>query len=66
MSLKMLSNVFSTPEGRSVMQDLEKGKALIAFCYKSLGSCNHKVVYHSTLVLFNYLLAYESDSKKKL
>lgn len=48
------------------MQDLEKGKALIAFCYKSLGSCNHKVVYHSALVLFNYLLAYESDSKKKL
>jgi len=45
------------------MQDLERGKALIAFCNKSFASCNAKVVYHAGLVLFNYLMCYEGDSK---
>jgi len=66
MALKMLANVFSTPEGRAVMQDVEKGKSMIEFCNKSFSSCNHKVVYHAALVLFNFLLAFESDTKKKL
>lgn len=48
------------------MQDLDRGKTLIEFCNKSFGSCNLKVVYHAGFVLFNYLLAYESDSKTKL
>ncbi len=66
MSLKFLANIFATSEGRALMQDLERGKALIDFCNKSFGSCNSKVVYRSALVLFNYLLAYEADSKSTL
>ena len=61
MSLKMLANIFSTSEGRGVMQDIGRGKDLIQFCTKSFTSCNPKVVYHAALVLFNYLLAYEAD-----
>ena len=48
------------------MQDVDKGKELIAFCNKSFASCNPKVIYHAALVLFNYLMTYESDTKKKL
>jgi len=59
----MLANLFASGKGRSVMQDLERGKALIAFCNKSFASCNAKVVYHAGLVLFNYLMCYEGDSK---
>ena len=66
MSLKLLANLFATSTGRSLMQDLERGKALISFCNRSFASCNQKVVYHAALVLFNYLLAYEADSKTKL
>ena len=46
------------------MQDKDRGKQLIEFCTMSLKSCNPKVVYHTALVLFNYLLAYEGDNKK--
>jgi len=66
MSLKMLANVFTSSEGRSIMQDLDRSKALIDLCNKSFGSCNHKVIYHAALVLFNYLLSFEGDSKSKL
>ena len=45
------------------MQDIDRGKTLIDFCNKSFSSCNAKVVYHTALVLFNYLMTYESDSK---
>ena len=48
------------------MQDIGRGKALIEFCNKSFASCNPKVVYHTGLVLFNYLLAFEGDNKKDL
>lgn len=66
MSLKMLANIFSTPEGRTVMQSIEKGSEIVEFCNKSFSSCNAKVVYHAALVLFNYLMCFEGDSKKKL
>ena len=39
---------------------------MIEFCNKSFSSCNPKVVYHGALVLFNYLMTYESDTKAKL
>ena len=63
MSLKLLANVFKTSKGRASMQDPEKAKALIEFCNKSFSSCNHKVAFHAALVLFNYLLAFENQSK---
>ena len=66
MALKMMANMFSTQQGRTVMQDLDRGSSLIDFCNKSFSSCNHKVVYHAALVLFNFLLSYEADTKKKL
>lgn len=66
MALKMLANIFASAKGRSLMQDMDRSKTLISFCNKSFASCNAKVVYHSGLVLFNYLLAYEDDSKTKL
>ena len=62
----MLANIFSSEKGRKVMQNIERGKALISFCSKSFASCNPKVVYHAALVLFNYLMCYEGDSKTKL
>lgn len=46
------------------MTDPEKSTSLIEFCSKSFTSCNHKVVFHTALVLFNYLLAFEKVSKK--
>ena len=45
---------------------MERGKALIEFCNKSFSSCNPKVVYHAALVLFNYLLTFEKDTKIEL
>lgn len=48
------------------MTDPEKSTSLIEFCNKSFTSCNHKVVFHTALVLFNYLLAFEKVSKKDL
>lgn len=64
MSLKFLANVFSTPQGRASMRDPEKARAVIEFCNLSFGSCNPKVAIHAGLVLFNYLLAFETESKK--
>lgn len=29
-------------------------------------SCNEKIVYHAAMVLFNYILCYDSDNKSKL
>ena len=66
MSLKMLANIFSTARGRASMTDPEKSRSLIEFCNKSFTSCNHKVIFHTALVLFNYLLAFEKVSKKDL
>lgn len=66
MSLKMLANVFSTGQGKSVMQDIDRGQALIDFCNKSFASCNPKVVFHAAIVLFNYLLSYERDHKQDI
>jgi len=48
------------------MQNAEKRNSLIEFCTKSFGSCNPKVVSHAGIVLFNYLLAFESESKKDI
>jgi len=48
------------------MQDIQRGKSLIAFCSASVSSCNLKITHHAALVLFNYLLAYEADDKQKL
>ena len=66
MSLKLLANIFVTNEGRSAMQDIERGRELIQFCNMSFASCNHKVIYHASLVLFNFLLAFELDNKREL
>ena len=66
MSLKMLANIFTTPKGRAAMYDPEKRGSLIEFCTKSFSSCNPKVVSHAAIVLFNYLLAFESESKKDI
>ena len=66
MALKMLANIFFSQTGRNMMQDIDKGKTLITFCSKSFASCNSKVVTHAGFVFFNYLMAYEADSKKKL
>ena len=66
MSLKFLANIFVTNEGRTAMQDLDKGRALIQFCNMSFASCNHKVIYHASIVLFNFLLAFELDDKREL
>lgn len=66
MSLKLLANIFATPKGRDAMQDEERGQALIDFCAKSFTSINPKVVYHAALVLFNYLLTYQKESKKSI
>ena len=60
MGLKILANVFTTASGKKAMEDPERARSLIDFCNKSFGSCNHKVAYHSALVLFNYLLAFEN------
>lgn len=65
-SLKFLANIFQTQEGKALMQSLEKGTELIDFCTKSFLSCNEKVVYHAAMVLFNYVLCFESDNKKTL
>jgi len=64
MSLKLLANVFATPKGRASMTDEEKARSLIEFCNKSFTSCNHKVAFHAALVLFNYLLAFETVNKR--
>ena len=48
------------------MQDGEKRGCLIEFCTKSFGSCNPRVVSHAGIVLFNYLLAFENESKKDI
>lgn len=48
------------------MQNLDKGNEMIDFCAKSFSSCNEKVVYHAAMVLFNYVLCFESDNKKNL
>lgn len=61
-----MANFFATNKGRAVMQDVERGKALIEFCNMSFASCNSKVVFTAALVLFNYLLAFEGDSKAGL
>lgn len=66
MSLKMLANIFTTPKGRASMTDPDKRGSLIEFCTKSFSSCNPKVVSHAAIVLFNYLLAFESESKKAI
>ena len=66
MSLKMLANIFTTPKGRAAMHDPEKRGSLIVFCTMSFSSCNPKVVSHAAIVLFNYLLAFESESKKDI
>ena len=66
MSLKMLANIFTTPKGRATMHDPEKRGSLINFCTMSFSSCNPKVVSHAAIVLFNYLLAFESESKKDI
>ena len=63
---KLLANIFATQAGRGFMQDLERAQTLIAFCTQSFTSCNNKVVMHSALVLFNYLLTTENESKKPL
>ena len=62
----MLANIFHTSQGRAAMQDLERGKNLVEFCSKSFASCNPKVVFYAAIVLFNYLLCYEKDTKKDL
>lgn len=62
----MLANIFLTQESRAAMQNIDKGRELIEFCNKSFSSCNHKVVYHAALVLFNFLMCFERDSKTKL
>ena len=66
MSLKLLANVFATPKGRASMSDPERAKSLIEFCTKSFNSCNHKVAFHAAIVLFNYLLAFESLNKRSI
>ena len=48
------------------MQDESKGLQLVEFCSKSFTSINPKVVYHAGLVLFNYLLCFQKESKKNL
>ena len=63
MALKMLANVFSTAAGRIVIHDPEKAMALIQFCNQSMTSCNPKVTIHAALVLFNFLLVTENESK---
>merc|ERR1712051_827881 len=65
MALKMLANVFSTSTGRIVMHNSEKAMALIQFCNQSMQSCNPKVTIHAALVLFNFLLTFENDSKQE-
>ena len=62
----MLANIFHTAAGRAEMQDLERGKHLVEFCSNSFASCNPKVVFYAAIVLFNYLLCFEKDSKKDL
>ena len=66
MCLKTLANVFATQKGRALMQDLERGRQLVAFCNTSLRSVNVKVQLHTALVLFNFVLCFEKDSKKPL
>ena len=65
-SLKFLANIFQTSEGKKAMQNVEKGIELLEFCTKSFSSCNEKVVYHAAMVMFNYMLCFESDNKKAL
>ena len=48
------------------MQDQEKGLQIVEFCNKSFHSVNQKVIYHTSMVLFNYLLCYERENKKHL
>lgn len=66
MCFKLLANMFTTAGGRAVMQDIEKAKTLIEFCNQSFTSCNNKVIMHSALVLFNYLLTSENQNRKPL
>ena len=66
MSLRFLANIFHTPKGRAQMADAERAKSLIEFCTRSFSSCNHKIVFHAGLVLFNYLLCFEKEGKKHL
>jgi len=46
------------------MRDQDKARSVIEFCNLSIASCNPKVAIHAGLVLFNYLLAFETESKK--
>ena len=64
MCLKLLANVFTTAKGRASMRDKAKASYLIEFCNTSFKSCNPKVTFHAAIVLFNYLLAFETESKK--
>jgi len=66
VSLKLLANIFTTASGRAWISDSERTEALIDFCNQSFKSCNTKVVIHAALVLFNYLLAFDSTNKKDL
>lgn len=66
MSLRLLANVFHTSQGRAAMKDADKATSLIEFCNISFDSCNVKVATHAAIVLFNYLLAFENESKKHL
>jgi uncharacterized protein YhhL (DUF1145 family) len=62
-SLKFLANLYQTPQGKSAMQNVDRGTELIDFCTKSFTSCNDKVIYHAALVLFNHVLCFEADKK---
>ena len=64
MCLKLLANVFTTAKGRASMRDQAKASYLIEFCNTSFKSCNQKVSFHAAVVLFNYLLAFETETKK--
>ena len=62
----MLANIFSTSQGKALMQDAKRAKTIIEFCNRSFTSCNAKVVQHSGFVLFNLLLSYEKDHKRDI
>ena len=66
MGLKILANIFTTASGKKAMENPERATSLVDFCNKSFGSCNHKVAYHSALVLFNYLLAFENKDTTEI
>jgi hypothetical protein len=45
------------------MQNTQKGIELLEFCTKSFLSCNEKIVYHASMVMFNYMLCFDSENK---